>query len=83
MSGVVDEGSSKPASASPTGLVVVGDLIGEGSVQEQSVVGETPNLAAGLQAQAAPDAVVIAGQPRSSERLPLTTGCRAADGAHR
>ena len=72
MSGVVDEGSSKPASASPTGLVVVGDLIGEGSVQEQSVVGETPNLAAGLQALAAPDAVVIAGQPRSSERLPLT-----------
>ena len=66
------ERSSKPASASPTGLVVVGDLIGEGSVQEQSVVGETPNLAAGLQALAAPDAVVIAGQPRSSERLPLT-----------
>ena len=28
-----------------TGLVVVGDLIGEGSAQEQSVVGETPNLA--------------------------------------
>src|SRR6202040_4043103 len=45
---------------------------GEGSVQEQSVVGETPSLAAGLQAPAAPDAVVIAGQPRSSERLPLT-----------
>src|SRR5262245_18998056 len=32
-----------------TGLVVVGDLIGEGSAQEQSVVGETPNLAARLQ----------------------------------
>jgi class 3 adenylate cyclase len=31
-----------------TGLVVVGDLIGEGSAQEQSVVGETPNLAARL-----------------------------------
>jgi class 3 adenylate cyclase len=29
-----------------TGLVVVGGLIGEGSAQEQSVVGETPNLAA-------------------------------------
>jgi class 3 adenylate cyclase len=42
-----------------TGLVVVGDLIGEGSAQEQSVVGETPNLAARLQALAAPDAVVI------------------------
>src|SRR5215472_6090705 len=34
-----------------TGLVVVGDLIGEGSAQEQSVVGETPNLAARLQAR--------------------------------
>jgi class 3 adenylate cyclase/predicted ATPase len=43
-----------------TGLVVVGDLIGEGSAQEQSVVGETPNLAARLQALAEPNAVVIA-----------------------
>src|SRR5215470_17694194 len=43
-----------------TGLVVVGDLIGAGPAQEQSVVGETPNLAARLQALAAPDAVVIA-----------------------
>jgi class 3 adenylate cyclase len=32
-----------------TGLVEVGDMIGEGSAQEQSVVGETPNLAARLQ----------------------------------
>src|ERR1700751_1012449 len=37
-----------------TGLVVVGDLIGEGSAQEQSAVGETLNLAAGLQALAEP-----------------------------
>src|SRR6516162_4038040 len=43
-----------------TGLVVVGDLVGEGSAQEQSVVGETPNLAARLQALAEPDAVIIA-----------------------
>jgi class 3 adenylate cyclase/predicted ATPase len=42
-----------------TGLVIVGDLIGEGSAQEQSVVGETPNLAARLQSVAEPDAVVI------------------------
>src|SRR5712671_2498110 len=47
-----------------TGLVVVGDLIGEGSAQEQSVVGETPNLAARLQALAKPDAVVIAAGTR-------------------
>ena len=43
-----------------TGLVVVGDLIGEGPSQEQAVVGETPNLAARLQALAEPDSVVIA-----------------------
>ena len=47
-----------------TGLVVVGDLIGEGSAQEQSVVGETPNLAARLQAVADPNAVVIAAGTR-------------------
>jgi class 3 adenylate cyclase/predicted ATPase len=47
-----------------TGLVVVGDLIGEGSAQEQTVVGETPNLAARLQALAEPDAVVIAAGTR-------------------
>ena len=33
-----------------TGLVVVGDLIGEGAAQEEAVVGDTPNLAARLQA---------------------------------
>ena len=42
-----------------TGLVVVGDLIGEGAAQEEAVVGETPNLAARLQAVAAPGQVVI------------------------
>jgi hypothetical protein len=44
--------------------VVVGDLIGEGSAQEQSVVGETPNLAARLQSLAEPNAVVIAASTR-------------------
>jgi AAA ATPase domain/Adenylate and Guanylate cyclase catalytic domain len=47
-----------------TGLVVVGDLIGEGSAQEQTVVGETPNLAARLQSLAEPEAVVIAASTR-------------------
>jgi class 3 adenylate cyclase len=47
-----------------TGLVVVGDLIGEGSAQEQSVVGKTPNLAARLQALAEPGATVIAAGTR-------------------
>ena len=47
-----------------TGLVVVGDLIGSGAAQEQAVVGETPNLAARLQAVAEPNKVVIAGSTR-------------------
>ena len=47
-----------------TGLVVVGDLIGRGASQEQAVVGETPNLAARLQALAEPGTVVIAPSTR-------------------
>ena len=47
-----------------TGLVVVGDLIGAGPAQEQAVVGETPNLAARLQAIAEPGTVVIAESTR-------------------
>jgi hypothetical protein len=43
-----------------SGLVVVGDLIGEGAARERGVVGETPNLAARLQALAAPNTVAIA-----------------------
>jgi class 3 adenylate cyclase len=47
-----------------TGLVVVGDLIGSGASQEQTIVGETPNLAARLQGVAEPDSVVIAESTR-------------------
>jgi class 3 adenylate cyclase len=47
-----------------TGLAVVGDLIGEGAAREQVVVGETPNLAARLQALAEPGTVVIAASTR-------------------
>ena len=42
-----------------TGLVVVGELIGEGSAQERVAVGETLNLAARIQAVASPDSVVV------------------------
>jgi class 3 adenylate cyclase len=42
-----------------TGLVVVGDLIGRGSAQEEAVVGETPNLAARLQQLAQPGSVMV------------------------
>jgi class 3 adenylate cyclase/predicted ATPase len=47
-----------------TGVVVVGDLIGEGAAQEQGVVGDTPNLAARLQSLAEPGQVVIAPSTR-------------------
>jgi len=43
-----------------TGLVVVGDLIGEGASQESAVVGETPNLAARLQGIADINKIAIA-----------------------
>jgi class 3 adenylate cyclase len=47
-----------------TGLVVVGELIGEGAAQERGVVGETPNVAARLQALAAPNGLIIADATR-------------------
>lgn len=47
-----------------TGLVVVGDIVGSGAAQERGVVGETPNLAARLQALAEPGMVVIADATR-------------------
>jgi class 3 adenylate cyclase len=46
------------------GVVVVGDLIGAGAAQERSVVGETPNLAARLQALARPGTLVVAESTR-------------------
>ena len=47
-----------------TGLVIVGDLIGAGSSKERAVVGDTPNLAARLQAIAEPNRVVVADETR-------------------
>ena len=47
-----------------TGLVVVGDLFGSGANGEQSIVGETPNLAARLLGIAEPGSVVIAESTR-------------------
>jgi class 3 adenylate cyclase len=46
--------------ASRIGLVVVGGLIGAGDAQERGGVGETPNLAARLQAMAPENGVIIA-----------------------
>ena len=42
-----------------TGFVVVGEIIGTGIAQERTVVGETPNLAARLQALAGPDTILV------------------------
>ena len=47
-----------------TGHVVAGDIIGEGASEEHAVLGDTPNLAARLQALAAPGAVLIAAATR-------------------
>ena len=47
-----------------TGLVVVGDLAGEGGTREEAVVAETPNLAARLQEAAAPGIRRICGSQR-------------------
>jgi class 3 adenylate cyclase/predicted ATPase len=47
-----------------TGLVVVGDLIGAGAALERGVIGETPNLAARLQALARPGTLVVADSTR-------------------
>ena len=48
-----------------TGLVVVGDLIGTGASEEHPAIGETPNLAARLQALAEPDTIVVSEATRS------------------
>jgi class 3 adenylate cyclase len=65
-----------------TGVVVVGDLVGEGEAQE--VVGETPNLAARLQALALPDrrqfrarlALRAGGHVRAKARQARSACCR-------
>jgi class 3 adenylate cyclase len=42
-----------------TGLVVIGDLVGVGVAREHAIVGETPNLAARLQALADPGTIFV------------------------
>jgi class 3 adenylate cyclase/predicted ATPase len=43
-----------------TGLVMTGDLIGQGAAKEEVVLGETPNLAARVQVLAEPGTIVVA-----------------------
>ena len=66
-----------------TGLAVVGDLIGEGAAQERGVVGETPNLAARLQALAAPNTLVIADGDAPADRRAVRSRRSRAAGACR
>lgn len=47
-----------------TGLVIVGELVSAGAAREQTALGQTPNLAARLEAIAAPDTIVIADDTR-------------------
>src|SRR5262249_47843652 len=47
-----------------SGVVVIGDLSGESALREHAVVGDTPNLAARLQALAEPGTIVVAGSTR-------------------
>ncbi len=47
-----------------TGMVMVGELLGQGAAREEVVVGETPNLAARLQTLSEPGSVVIASATR-------------------
>jgi class 3 adenylate cyclase/predicted ATPase len=47
-----------------TGLVVVGDLIGEGPRREFSLIGEAPNLASRLQNLAKPNQILVAPRTR-------------------
>ena len=47
-----------------TGVVVIGDLSREGALREHAVVGDTPNLAARLQALAEPGTIVVAASTR-------------------
>jgi len=48
-----------------TGPVIVGDQIGEGTASETAVVGETPNLAARLQALAQPNQILVSAATRA------------------
>jgi len=47
-----------------TGFVVVGDIVGEGVLDQDAVVGKAPNLAARLQGVAEPNTVIVSSQTK-------------------
>jgi class 3 adenylate cyclase len=65
-----------------TGLVVVGDLIGEGEARERGVVGETPNLAARLQGLAESGSVASPGPCALPDDQPARTRGRVPARGH-
>jgi class 3 adenylate cyclase len=58
-------GRARGADRHRHGPVIVGDQIGKGTASETAVVGETPNLAARLQALAQPNQIVVSSATRS------------------
>lgn len=63
-----------------SGLAVVGDLLGAGAAQEQTVIGETPNLAARLQSLADPGRAVVDAETR--RRIGGLFECRELGAVH-
>jgi predicted ATPase/class 3 adenylate cyclase len=63
-----------------SGLAVVGDLLGAGAAQEQTVIGETPNLAARLQALADPGCAIVDAETR--QRIGGLFECRDLGAVH-
>jgi len=47
-----------------TGTVVIGDMLGAGSARERAIVGDTPNLAARLQAMAGANEILVSARTR-------------------
>jgi class 3 adenylate cyclase/predicted ATPase len=65
--GKIEDDLSRPLQARvglASGLVLIGDLIAAGAAHSHDVVGETPNLAARLQARAEPGGVLISAETR-------------------
>ena len=56
-----------------TGMVLVGDIIGEGASEEAAVLGSTPNLAARLQSAANPNTVLVSQTTQTLLRGQLET----------
>jgi len=66
-----------------TGLVIVGALVREGDLRLRPVLGETPNLAARLQAVARPGTIAVLGRDPGADRRQLRVPVPGGGGAQR